>query len=458
MKKSISRWLFSRQKTVERRKVWKRLTATIVVTLLIGLIVPTLVTTAEATAPSAANNQFIIFVHGLRTPWPISNDTCGLRNVVTDIGSETFGVIRATLQDKTAYPIPASNFYYFSYNVANSQADTCGDTYKSLYDHVVTMNALVNRILAKNSNPSITIITHSLGGAVATNWISSTNFDYRKYVKSIITIDSPLRGRGFVNYLSGISLGTIPVIIDLDPTNTNATSTRANSVYATNVFNIGNLQDTVVPAGDSYLDGTAKFEINDSRGHGAGLVNTNVLDYIKQVVATNYLRPNLPNSAGLKLNGSWGSWSQPWLFGRRSYETGATGANASLTVPTGNRYVGVRTSTDRGRGTAQVFVDDRQVQSLSLYTSSYHDVTLCYDLGNRSTPANFKIQLAGGGNLNVNTILISNYLTPWFGNSSEGQNCNPVNAGYNLPRLLQRSLLARFQLATSALNILLTKI
>ena len=90
---------------------------------------------------------------------------------------------------------------YFSYHVNQPKTYTVGDTHQSVARSVDALEAQLRAVRKRDSKATFDLVGHSLGGVVAASWAVSNGRAYGynssgllRYVNSIVTFDSPLRG------------------------------------------------------------------------------------------------------------------------------------------------------------------------------------------------------------------------------------------------------------------------
>ncbi len=396
-------------------KAWLR--SLLLLSVLFGLIAWEAPNADAATRPNF-NHRFIIFVHGIRV-----NDS--VRHVRYDLGRETFGEIRdALVNPKGGYGLPVlneENFLYFSYD--DSDNERWEKTLEPVSFQSERMSKLIKATISRYPDATFDIIAHSLGGVVATYWAALSPFEQRERLHSVITIDSPVRGASaeYEKYCLTawklVSFGP-EVCRDLDKTGNTITKVVPKAVDNANVFYIRNEQDTLVKSEVAYLDGAIeiarlnqsgypnRYSKKDRDAHGAGLSVPQALLAIQNVIANNYYRPGLAAlPITLEQSKTWSFWEGWWLFGKRTYATSTPGRAATIEVPANHRYVLIRTQKHTGRGTLLIKIDGREDRITNLQQAEYKDLELQYDLGAAAVPRTLRVELIGGGSLNVNSVI-----------------------------------------------------
>jgi len=389
--------------------------------------------------PASYQNRMVIFVHGTRL-YLMDGHNCAKTNVKTVIGEETFGSIKRYLLSHNNYmQYRDEDFLYYSYG--SDDTDNCDD--------VLNLGGDFHKYFREHPNATFDIIGHSLGGAWAAYWLATSATDQeRARVHSLITIESPLQGVVNPNDIVlrlgqwGLNLGgqrilnlcqifrTKPICSLLDPNGYEVKGAIANAVTVANIFYIHNKQDTIVKFDEARLNGAIelaqldKSSANGYNAHELPLHDSTSIELIRSIMSRDYYRPYLASlryspegdgyggllpyccqTSSVQLSGNgWWSWKAPWLFTRRSYETSTKGNTASLNFY--GQGVVWRTQSDKGRGTAIIRIDGREVSRINLKSNQYNDVDKSFEVGLELKQHNITIEALGDGSLNVNTLIV----------------------------------------------------
>ena len=276
----------------------------------IGLVAVGVIASSETKilAGPTLTDRYVVFVHGLRSPFD-----CAGRNVKTSIGAETFDDIKNNLKSNPGLKLTEDRFLYYSYAYTSilPEIDTCTDSWQPLERHVATFNRfLEDQIFSKDPKATVTLIGHSLGGTLISYWLGSLDAQHRGNIQAVITLDSPLQGKGLAPLCTKLKLEVVaPVCNDFGPMSQAIKTNLPRAAYLAKVYNVYNKDDYIVLAEDAVLPGKIRSlelsgaQYNGRDAHGVALSHPASLTFIREVVNSNDRLPlwsTLTN--GLKLS------------------------------------------------------------------------------------------------------------------------------------------------------------
>lgn len=189
---------------------------------------------------------------------------------------------------------------YYSYHVAQPKTYTVGDTHQSVARSVDALEAQLRAARAHDAKATFDLVGHSLGGVVAASWAVTNGREYGyngsgllRYVRSIVTFDSPLRGissrylNSFVTRLLG---GTVAYSLQPDSETIKEITFFPDAWWRStgHLHTIANSADAIVPPPEALL-GDRKLVLDSRCGadilffhtcHGAVLENSTLNTYV----------------------------------------------------------------------------------------------------------------------------------------------------------------------------------
>jgi pimeloyl-ACP methyl ester carboxylesterase len=246
--------------------------------------------TQRAAAPAAPAHLYIMLLPGL-CGYPGSDPYCHGNVNAQARAQSTFRTLTAALARAHVKYTPL----YFSYHVNQPKTYTVSDTHQSVARSVDALEAQLRAARKRDSQATFDLVGHSLGGVVAASWAVSNGRQYGynngagllRYVNSIVTFDSPLRGisaryaNALVTRLLG---GTVAYSLQPDNETIKEITFFPDSWWRTtgHLHSIANSADEIVPPPEALL-GDRKLVLDSqcSRDllflrtcHGAVLVDT----------------------------------------------------------------------------------------------------------------------------------------------------------------------------------------
>lgn len=245
---------------------------------------------------SAPAHLYIMFVPGL-CGYPGSDPYCKGNVNAQARAQSTFRTLTTALARVHITYSPL----YFSYHVNQPKTYTVGDTHQSVARSVDALEAQLRTARKHDSKAIFDLVGHSLGGVVAASWAVSNGREYGynsnagllRYVNSIVTFDSPLRGissrylNSFVTRLLG---GTVAYSLQPDSETIKEITFFPDSWWRTtgHLHSIANSADEIVPPPESLLgdrklvlDGQCSRDLLFLRTcHGAVLTDTALSGFV----------------------------------------------------------------------------------------------------------------------------------------------------------------------------------
>jgi hypothetical protein len=155
---------------------------------------------------------------------------------------------------------------YFSYHVNQPGTYTVGDTHQSVARSVDALEAQLRSVWNRDHSARFDLVGHSLGGVVAASWAVSNGRRYGydspngllRYVNSIVTYDSPLRGissRYVSNLVTRILGGTVWYSLQPDSETIKEITFFPDSWWKStgHLHTIANSADEIVPPPEALL-------------------------------------------------------------------------------------------------------------------------------------------------------------------------------------------------------------
>lgn len=106
-----------------------------------------------------------------------------------------------TLEGK---PIPVENHSGRSHHVADyKKTDTC----TGVAAGASKLDLLIKQLVGQDSDVRIDLVAHSMGGLVSAYMLATRDGEHLDHIRSVTTLDSPLRGTKLVNFLNSECLG-----------------------------------------------------------------------------------------------------------------------------------------------------------------------------------------------------------------------------------------------------------
>ena len=233
--------------------------------LALGLMAPSMRTVDAGSArqvreqaPSA--HLYIMLMPGL-CGYPGSDPYCKGNVNAQGRAQSTFRTLTAALSHARVSYTPL----YFSYHVNQPKTYTVPDTHQSVARSVDALEAQLRTVRQRDSKATFDLVGHSLGGVVAASWAVTNGREYGynsagllRYVNSIVTFDSPLRGissRYGNRFVVRLLTGTVGYSLQPDSETIKEITFFPDSWWRTtgHLHSIANSADEIVPPPEALL-------------------------------------------------------------------------------------------------------------------------------------------------------------------------------------------------------------
>lgn len=188
---AVGRWDVKR-----RRSIWLLFGVLMLGTVAPGIHVVHAGSSHQVQEQAASTHLYIMLLPGL-CGYPGSDPYCKGNVNAQARAQSTFKTLTTALSHAHVTYTPL----FFSYHVNQPQTYTVGDTHQSVARSVDALEAQLRSVRKRDSKATFDLVGHSLGGVVAASWAVSNGREYGlnsagllRYVNSIVTFDSPLRG------------------------------------------------------------------------------------------------------------------------------------------------------------------------------------------------------------------------------------------------------------------------
>ena len=181
---------------MRRRSMWLLWGVLLLAVVAPGFHVAHAGSTRQVQDQATPTHLYIMLIPGL-CGYPGSDPYCKGNVNAQARAQSTFKTLTAAV----AHAHVAYSPLYFSYHVNQPKTYTVGDTHQSVARSVDALEAQLRAARKRDSKATFDLVGHSLGGVVAASWAVSNGRAYGynssgllRYVNSIVTFDSPLRG------------------------------------------------------------------------------------------------------------------------------------------------------------------------------------------------------------------------------------------------------------------------
>ena len=233
---------------------------------------------ADAAQPA---HLYIMLLPGL-CGYPGSDPYCKGNVSAQGRAQATFRTLAAALVRAHVSYTPV----YFSYHIAQPGTYTVGDTHQSVARSVDALEAQLRAVRVKDPHAVFDLVGHSLGGVVAASWAVTNGREYGytarpgllRYVHSIVTFDSPLRGissRYTNNLVTRLLGGTVAYSLQPDSETIKEITFFPDSWWKStgHLHSIANSADIIIPPPEALL-GDRKLVLDSQCGRDLLFVRT----------------------------------------------------------------------------------------------------------------------------------------------------------------------------------------